>query len=62
MDAGAMLDLISTCLVDILKLQRYRVSGLGMRLADDQLVELRHYDCLDGVVAGVLSQIKAYMR
>ena len=59
-DAGAMLDLISTQLVDKLRLQRFPVSGLGMRLADDCLVVLKNYVWLDIVVAGVLARIKAY--
>ena len=41
-DAGAMLDLISSQLVDTLRLQRFPVSSLGMRLADDRLVVLKN--------------------
>ena len=59
-DAGAMLDLISSQLVDTLRLQRFPVSGLGMRLADDRLVVLKNYVWLDVIVAGVLARIKAY--
>lgn len=59
-DAGAMLDLISTQLIDKLGFERFPVSGLGMRLADDRLVVLRNYVWLDVVVAGVLARIKAY--
>lgn len=59
-DAGAMLDLISSQLVTKLKLKRFPVSGLGMRLADDRLVILRNYVWIDVVVAGVLARIKAY--
>ena len=59
-DAGAMLDLISSQLVEKLRLERFPVTGLGMRLADDRLVVLRHYVWLDVVVAGVLARIKAY--
>ena len=59
-DAGAMLDLISSQLVAKLKLQRFPVSGLGMRLADDRLVILRNYVWIDVVVAGILARIKAY--
>jgi len=59
-NAGAMLDLISTKLVDKPGLERYPVSGLGMRLADDRLVVLRNYIWLDVVVAGVLAWVKAY--
>ena len=59
-DAGAMLDLISSQLVDRLQLERFPVSGLGMRLADDRLVVLRNYVWLDVVVASVLARIKAY--
>jgi len=49
-DAGAMLDLVSTKLVDQLRLERFPVSGLGMRLADDRLVVLKHYVWIDVVV------------
>lgn len=59
-DAGAMLDLISSQLVDALRLQRFPVSGLGMRFADDRLVVLKNYVWLDVIVAGVLARIKAY--
>ena len=59
-DAGAMLDLISSQLVAKLKLKRFPVTGLGMRLADDRLVILRNYVWIDVVVAGVLARIKAY--
>ena len=59
-DAGAMLDLISSQLVDTLRLQRFPVSGLEMRLADDRLVVLKNYVWLDVIVAGVLARIKAY--
>ncbi|KAG0130027.1 hypothetical protein HOY82DRAFT_610023 [Tuber indicum] len=59
-DAGAMLDLISSQLIDKLRLRRFPVSGLGMRLADDRLVVLKNYVWLDVVVAGVLARIKAY--
>jgi len=59
-DAGAMLDLVSTQLVDKLRMERFPVSGLGMRLADDRLVVLRNYVWIDIVVAGVLARIKAY--
>ena len=59
-DAGAMLDLVSTKLVDQLRLERFPVSGLGMCLADDRLVVLKHYVWIDIVVAGVLARIKAY--
>jgi len=59
-DAGAMLDLISSQLVAKLKLKRFPVSGLGMRLADDHLVILRNYVWIDVVVAGILARIKAY--
>ena len=59
-DAGAMLDLISPKLVDKLGLERYPVSGLGMRLGDDRLVALRNYVWLDVVVAGVFAWVKAY--
>ena len=55
-----MLDLISSQLVDRLGLERFPVSGLGMRLADDRLVILRNYVWLDVVVAGVLARVKAY--
>jgi len=55
-----MLDLISTQLVDKLRLERFPVTGLGMRLADDRLVVLKNYVWLDIVVAGVLARIKAY--
>lgn len=59
-DAGAMLDLISTQLVDKLTLERFPVTGLSMRLADDRLVVLKNYVWLIIVVAGVLARIKAY--
>jgi len=59
-DAGAMLDLVSTKLVDQLRLEKFPVCGLGMRLADDRLVVLKHYVWIDIVVAGVLARIKAY--
>jgi len=59
-DAGAMLDLISSKLVDRLQLERFPVSGLGMRLADDRLVVLKNYVWLDVVVAGVLARVDAY--
>ena len=59
-DAGAMLDLISSQLIDKLGLEGFPVSGLGMRLADDRLVVLRNYVWLDIVVAGVLARIKTY--
>jgi len=59
-DAGGMLDRISTQLVDKLRLERFPVTGLGMRLADDRLVVLKNYVWLDIVVAGVLARIKAY--
>ena len=59
-DAGAMLDLISSHFVARLKLKRFAVSGLGMRLTDDRLVILRNYVWIDVVVAGVLARIKAY--
>ena len=59
-DAGVMLDLISTQLINKLGLERFSVSGLGMGLADDRLVVLRNYIWLDVVVAGVLARIKAY--
>jgi len=59
-DAGAMLDLISTPLVNKLKLPRYPVTGLGMRLADDHLVVLRNYVWVDVIVAGILARVKAY--
>jgi len=59
-DAGAMLDLISSQLVDKLKLKRFPLTGLGMRLADDRLVILKNYVWGDVVVAGVLARVKAY--
>ena len=59
-DAGAMLDLISSLLVDRLGLERFPVSGLGIRLADHRLVILYNYVWLDVVVAGVLARVKAY--
>ncbi|KAG0134396.1 hypothetical protein HOY82DRAFT_602670 [Tuber indicum] len=59
-DAGAMLDLISTQLVEKLQLRRFPVSGLRMRVADTHLVVLKYYVWIDVVVAGVLSRIKAY--
>ena len=59
-DAGAMLDLISSQLVAKLKLKRFPVSGLGMRLADDRLVILKNYVWIDVIVAGILARIKAY--
>ena len=59
-DAGAMLDLISTPLVTKLQLPRYPVTGLGMRLADDHLVVLRNYVWVDVIVAGILARVKAY--
>jgi len=59
-DAGAMLDLISSKLVDTLQLERFPVSGLGMRLAHDRLVVLKSYVWLDVVVASVLARVKAY--
>ena len=59
-DAGAILDLVSTQLVEKLRLERFPVSGLGMRLADDRLVVLKNYVWMDIVVAGVLARIKAY--
>ena len=59
-DAGAMLDLVASKLVDALQLERFPVTGLGMRLADDRLVVLRNYVWMDVVVAGVLARIKAY--
>lgn len=58
--AGAMLDLISSQLVTKLKLERFPVSGLGMRLADDRLVILRNYMWIHVLVAGVVARIKAY--
>lgn len=54
-DAGAMLDLISSGLVNRLKLTRYPVSGLGMRLADDHRVVLQNYVWVDVMVAGILA-------
>lgn len=59
-DAGWILGLISTQLVDTLQLERFPVSGLRMRLADDPLVVDRNYVWLDVVVASVLVKIKAY--
>jgi len=59
-DAGAMLDLISTQLVDKLRLERFPVTGLGIRLAEDRLVLFKNYVWLDIVVAGVFARIKAY--
>jgi len=59
-DAGAMLDLVATVLVDKLNMERFAVSGLGMRLADDSPLVLRNYVLVDIVVAGVLARIKAY--
>jgi len=41
-DAGAMLDLISTQLVDKLRLERFPVTGLGIRLAEYRLVVLKN--------------------
>jgi len=60
LDAGAMLDLISSHLVAKLKLKRFPISRLGMSLADDRLVILRNYVWIDVVVAGVLARIKVY--
>jgi len=59
-DAGAMLDLISSELVEKHRLERVPVTQLEMRLADDRLVVLRRYVWLDVIVAGVLARIKAY--
>jgi len=42
-DAGAMVDLVASKLVDALQLERFPVTGLGMRLANDRLVVLRNY-------------------
>ena len=55
-----MLDLVSSKLVDRLQLERFPVSGLGMRLADNRLVVLKKYVWLDVVVASVLGRVKAY--
>jgi len=59
-DASAILNLISSQLVAKLKLKRFPVSGLGMRLADDRLVILRKYVWIDVVLAGILARIKAF--
>jgi len=58
-EAGAMLDLVSSKLVDRLHLERFPVSGLGMRLADDQLLILKKDVWLNVVVAGVLARVQA---
>jgi len=58
-DAGAMIDLGSTKLVDQLHWNRFPVFGLGRHLADDHLVVLKRYVGIDIVVAGVLARIKA---
>ena len=60
-DGGAMLDLISQKVVMKLKLEKHRVKGLGMRLADDSLVRLDHYVWADVIVAGIVARIKAYV-
>jgi len=57
-DAGAMLDLISTQLVDKLRLERFPVTSVGMRLAEDRLAVLKKYVRFDIVVAAVLARIK----
>jgi len=59
-DAGAMLDLISSQIVAKLKLKKFPVARLGMRLADDRLAILRNCVWIDIVVAGILARIKAY--
>ena len=59
-DAGAMLDLILSQVVEKLGLERFPVTGLGMRLADNWLVVLCHYVWLDVIVVRVLARIKAY--
>ena len=60
-DGGAMLDLISEDVANMLKLEKHVVRGLGMRLADDSLVPLDHYVWADIIVAGVVARVKAYV-
>ena len=60
-DGGAMIELVSGELVEKLGLVKHEVKDLGIRLADDSLVRLRHYVWIDLNVEGIVARIRAYI-
>ena len=60
-DGGAMIELISEELVTSLHLDKHPVKDLGIRLADDSLVRLKHYVWVDLNVEGIVARIRAYI-
>ena len=60
-DGGAMIELVSEELVARLNFNKHEVKDLGIRLADDSLVRLKHYVWIDLEVEGVMARIRAYI-